>query len=155
MSTELNERTFILIKPDGVQRGIVGRIVSCFEQKGLRIVGLKMVRISDEQARRQYACHEGKPFHESLVAFMTSGPAVAIILEGREAVAIARKVMGETNPLESSPGTIRGDFAVDFKHNLVHGSDSQDSYEYEMPIYFSPEELHDYELALKSWLYHF
>ena len=155
MTAELSERTFILIKPDGIQRGLAGRLIARFEQKGLRLVGLKMIHITPEQAKRQYACHEGKPFYDSLVTFMTSGPAIAMVLEGREAIAIARKIMGATNPLESTPGTIRGDFAMDYKHNLVHGSDSRESYDHEMPIYFSEAELFSYDLALKGWLYYF
>ena len=144
-----------MLKPDAVQRGKVGELISRFEDKGLKIVGLKMVRISLEQVKRQYACHEGKPFYDSLISFMTSGPAVAMVIEGRSAIAISRKVMGATDPLESVPGSIRGDYSVDYKHNLIHGSDSISSFQHEMPIYFSECELHDYDLSLKGWLYYY
>ncbi len=148
------ERSFVLIKPDGVQRSKAGEIISRFERKGLRIAAMKMVRITREQAERQYACHKGKAFYDSLVEFMLSGPCVAMILEGRNAISIVRKLMGATDPLSSEPGTIRGDMALDTKHNLVHGSDSQASFEYEAPIYFSPEELFEYDLPIKGWLYY-
>jgi len=150
----MTERAFLIVKPDGVQRGLAGEIVSRFEKKGLRIVGLKMVRISQEQAAHQYAVHKGKPFYDSLVKFMTSGPSIAMVLEGTNAITLARKLMGETGPLQSTPGTIRGDFAVDIQFNLVHGSDSAESFAHEMPIYFSKAELFDYDLSLKDWLCH-
>ncbi|RCK79696.1 MAG: Nucleoside diphosphate kinase [Candidatus Ozemobacter sibiricus] len=153
-SDNLRERAFVIIKPDGVQRGLVGEIIQRFERKGLRLVGLKMIHITLEQARRQYACHEGKPFYDSLIKFMTSGPSVAMVLEGRDAIALVRKLMGATDPLKSEPGTIRGDHSVDIKHNLVHGADSLESYQHEMPIYFAPDELFDYELALTGWMYY-
>jgi nucleoside-diphosphate kinase len=148
------ERTFLLIKPDAVQRGLIGQIISRFELKGLKIVGLKMVKISPDQAKRQYACHEGKAFYDSLITFMTSGPALALVVEGRNAITLARKIMGATDPLGAEPGTIRGDFSVDTKHNLVHGSDSHESVQHELPIYFLPEELQSYELNIKPWLYY-
>lgn len=154
VADNLRERAFVIIKPDAVQRGLVGEILGRFERKGLRIVGLKMVHITPEQARRQYACHEGKAFYESLVQFMVSGPAMALVLEGRDAIALVRKLMGATDPLKSEPGTIRGDHSVDIKHNLVHGSDSAESFAHEMPIYFAPHELFDYELALTGWMYY-
>lgn len=150
----MQERAFVIIKPDGVQRGLTGEIISRFEKKGLRIVGLKMVHISQDQASRQYACHKGRPFYDSLVKFMTSGPSVAMVLEGHNAITLARRIMGETGPLQSTPGTIRGDFAVDIQFNLVHGSDSPESIAHEMPIYFSPAELFDYKLSINDWLYH-
>lgn len=154
MIDDTKERTFVLIKPDGIQRSKAGEILSRFERKGLRIVGMKMVRITREQAERQYACHKGKAFYESLIVFMLSGPCMALVLEGRGAISIVRKLMGATNPLAAEPGTIRGDMALDTKHNLVHGSDSQESVDYEMPIYFSADELFEYDLALKDWLYY-
>lgn len=155
MTTDnIRERTFVLIKPDGIQRGKAGEILSRFESKGLKIVGMKMVRITGEQAERQYACHKGKAFYESLVAFMLSGPCVALVLEGRNAIDIVRKLMGATNPLAAEPGTIRGDMALDTKHNLVHGSDSQASVDLETPIYFAPSELFEYDLATRDWLYY-
>lgn len=150
----IKERTFVLIKPDGIQRGKAGEILSRFERKGLRVVGMKMIRITSEQAERQYACHKGKAFYDSLVAFMLSGPAMALVLEGRNAIGIVRKLMGATDPLAAEPGTIRGDMALDTKHNLVHGSDSEASVEYEMPIYFSADELFEYDLSIRDWLYY-
>lgn len=150
---DVKERTFLILKPDAVQRGRIGDLISRFESKGMRIVGMKMIRITSEQAQRQYACHKGKPFYDSLIRFMTSGPSVAMVIEGRHAVAVARKIMGATDPLESIPGTIRGDLAVDVKHNLIHGSDSPESVRYEMPIFFNESELFEYEPALKKWFY--
>lgn len=149
------ERTFLLIKPDAVQRKKIGEILSRFENKGLKIVGLKMVKISRQQAEEQYSCHLGKPFYEPLLTFMTRSPCVALVVEGLNAIAIARKVMGATDPLESAPGTIRGDMAADTRHNLVHGSDSAESVAHELPIYFLPEELFEYEMAGEGWLYFF
>jgi len=155
MSLEnITERTFVIIKPDGVHRQNVGEIISRFENKGLKIVGLKMLRISEAQAREQYACHKGKAFYDSLVEFITSGPSVAVVLEGRNAISITRKLMGATDPLAAEPGTIRGDLSLDIKHNLVHGSDSQDSFNHEMPIYFKPNELLNYDIPIKDWLYY-
>ncbi len=152
---ELRERTLLIIKPDGVQRGAIGKIVSRFEEKGFKIVGLKMLRISNAQAEKQYACHKGKVFYDSLVKFMTSGPCVAMVLEGRHSIQICRKMMGATDPDKSEPGTIRGDMALDIKYNMVHGSDSEESFKHEMPIYFRPEELMEYEFSNKEWLYFF
>lgn len=150
----MRERAFVIVKPDGVQRGLAGEIISRFERKGLKIVGLKMIHITQDQASRQYACHKGRPFYDSLVKFMTSGPSMALVLEGNNAITLVRKIMGETGPLQSTPGTIRGDFAVDIQFNLVHGSDSPESMAHEMPIYFSPAELFDYEPCFSHWLYH-
>ncbi|HEY9071003.1 MAG TPA: nucleoside-diphosphate kinase [Candidatus Ozemobacteraceae bacterium] len=155
MTTDtIKERTFVLIKPDGIQRSKAGEILSRFERKGLRLVAMKMLRITRDQAERQYACHKGKEFYDSLVAFMLSGPVIAMILEGRNAVAIVRKLMGATNPLAAEPGTIRGDMALDTKHNLVHGSDSAESYALESAIYFGEQELLEYDLSIKDWLYY-
>lgn len=153
-SQELKEKAFIIIKPDAVQRGLVGEILSRFEKKGLKIVGLKMIKITKEQAEKQYECHKGKPFYDSLIKFMISSPSVAVVLEGRNAIQIVRKIMGATDPLKSEPGTIRGDFSVDIKHNLIHGADSIESFNHEVPIYFQPNELFEYDLALTDWLYY-
>jgi len=147
------ERSFVIIKPDAVQRGLVGAIIQRFEQKGLKLVGLKMLRITQDQAERQYACHKGKPFYDSLIRFMLMGPVVALVLEGKEAITLVRKMMGATDPLKAEPGTIRGDFSVDMKHNLVHGSDCGASVEHELPIYFQAGELVDFDLSLQDWLY--
>lgn len=149
METELS---FVIIKPDAVQRGLIGDIISRFEKKGLKLRGLKLLTISQEQADRQYACHKGKPFLPMLLRFMTSGPAVAMVLEGTEAIAIVRKMVGETNPINALPGSIRGDYALDFTQNIVHASDSTQSVQTEMPIFFSESELVKFDLALKSWI---
>jgi nucleoside-diphosphate kinase len=151
-SNNLGEKAFVIIKPDALQRGLAGEILSRFERKGLKVIGLKMVRITPDQAARQYECHKGKPFYQSLIDFMISGPSIALVLEGNHAVQIARKVMGATDPVVAEPGTIRGDYSVDMKHNLVHGSDSGESFKHEMPIYFTGGELFEYDLALKDWL---
>ena len=138
------ERTLIIIKPDAVQRGLVGPIVPRFEQRGLRIVGMKFMQISQDLAERHYAVHEGKPFYEGLLAYITSGPVVVMALEGPKAIAAARVTMGATRPLEASPGTIRADFGLEVGRNLVHGSDSPDTARFELDLFFD-------ELELVSW----
>ncbi|MBF0409198.1 MAG: nucleoside-diphosphate kinase [Candidatus Riflebacteria bacterium] len=148
------ERTFVILKPDAVQRGLTGTIIQRIEQKGLKIIAMKLLTITIEQAEKQYECHKGKPFYPSLIAFMTSGPSVAMILEGRNAVAIFRKFIGSTDPVQSEPGTIRGDFSIDVKHNLIHASDCEISFKHESSIYFSDEEIQKYKLSLKGWLYY-
>jgi len=135
------EQTLVLIKPDAVQRRLIGRILARFERKGLQVVGLKMMRISEELARRHYAPHVGKPFYEPLVRFITSGPTVALVLEGRRAIDVVRKLMGKTLGSDAEPGTIRGDLAISNRFNLVHGSDSHESAEAEIALYFQPSEL--------------
>jgi len=146
------QRTLVLVKPDGVQRGLIGRIVARLEQRGLKLVAMKMMRISRELAGRHYAEHRGKPFYDGLIAFITSGPVVAMIWEGREAVTVVRSVMGSTDPLKAAPGTIRGDLALDLGMNLIHGSDSVDRAESEMALFFSADELHDYERTADRWI---
>ena len=146
------QRTLVLVKPDGVQRGLVGRIVARLEQRGLKLVAMKMMRISPELAGRHYAEHRGKPFYDGLIAFITSGPVVAMIWEGREAVTVVRSVMGSTDPLKAAPGTIRGDLALDLGMNLIHGSYSVDRAESEMALFFSADELHDYERTADRWI---
>ncbi len=141
MSPESIQRTLILVKPDGVQRGLVGEVIHRFEMKGYRIRGLKMLRLPREKAEKHYAVHKGKPFYEELLDFITSGPLVAMVLEGPGAIAIARKVMGATRPLDSEIGTIRGDFANQTRQNIVHGSDSAETAAYEIPIFFDESEL--------------
>jgi len=130
------ERTLILVKPDAFARGLTGEILARFERKGLRIVRLRHMVVSEELARRHYAEHEGKPFFGELVAFITSGPLVALVLEGEEAITAARQVIGATNPLEAFPGSIRGDFAVEVGQNMVHGSDSPESAQREATLFF-------------------
>ncbi len=146
------QRTLVLCKPDAVQRGLVGRIVSRFEEKGLRIVGLKMLKVGQSLAHAHYQEHLEKPFFQELVAFITSSPVVALAIEGPKAVEVVRGLMGATNPQSAVPGTIRGDFGINLTKNLVHGSDSVASAERELELFFSDEELHDYSLTLAAWL---
>lgn len=130
-----------MVKPDGVRRGLVGEIVGRLERKGLMLQAMKLVVVSSERAARHYEEHRDKPFYPELVAFITAGPAVAMVWEGREAVSVVRSLMGATDPAKATPGTIRGDLALSITENLVHGSDSDDSAERELAIYFTPEEL--------------
>lgn len=135
------ERTFVAVKPDGVQRGLVGAIISRFEQRGLKLIGLKMLMVSQELASVHYGEHKGKPFYEGLVDFITSGPVVAMVWEGKNAIALARNSIGATNPASAAPGTIRGDMGVEIGRNLVHGSDGPESAVREVSIFFTDEEL--------------
>ena len=129
-------RTLVLVKPDGVRRGLIGEIVSRMEKKGLSIVALRMLRMDEALARRHYAVHEGKPFFNDLVDFITSGPVVAMLLEGEKAVDVVRTMMGDTDPKKSAPGTIRGDFGMDIGQNLIHGSDSDENARKEIDLFF-------------------
>lgn len=148
------ERTLVLIKPDGVQRGLIGEIIKRFEQRGFKIAGMKLMQASRDLAERHYAEHQGKPFYEGLVGFITSAPLVALVLEGKNAVAAARHTMGgQTNPLNASTGGIRGDFALDLGRNLVHGSDGVESAEREIALWFRPEEIVTWERAVDRWIY--
>ena len=149
------ERTLVILKPDAVQRGLVGRILARFEAKGLQVAALKMARIDRALAERHYAPHKGKPFYEPLLRFMTSGPSVFLVLEGKGAVAIVRKMMGATFGPAAEPGTVRGDFGVSNRFNLVHGSDSPESAAHEIALFFRPDEILDWESALKPWHYDF
>lgn len=146
------ERTLILIKPDAVQRRLAGTILSRFENKGLKIVGLKLLQVTKELSAEHYAEHVEKPFYPLLEEFITSGPVIAIAAEGPEAISVVRAMMGSTNGRESAPGTIRGDFGVSRQMNLVHGSDGPEAAAREIPIYFKPEELLDYESSLSGWV---
>jgi len=148
------ERTFVMVKPDGVQRGLIGDIVSRFESRGLKLVAGKFMRIDDALAREHYAEHVDEPFFEDLSEFITSGPVFAMVWEGQDAIAQVRAMMGETDPAESAPGTIRGDFGLDLGRNVVHGSDTEaGSAEREIGLFFDDEELHDYERIDEAWLY--
>lgn len=147
------ERTFCMIKPDGVQRRLVGKIIQRFEEKGLRVAGLKLVRMERATAENLYSVHKGKPFYESLVKFVTSGPAVVMAIEGFNAVEVCRKLMGATFGFNAEPGTIRGDFGTSKGFNLVHGSDSVDSVKRELPIFFKESELVDYRHPDFEWVY--
>ena len=147
------ERTYLMVKPDGVQRGLCGEIVSRFERKGLKLVGMKLMVILKETAENHYGEHKGKKFYDSLIAYITSGPVLAMVWEGENAVAICRNMMGKTNPAESAPGTIRGDFGMVTGLNIIHGSDSVESAEREIKIFFKPEELVSYDRTADRWTY--
>ncbi len=147
------ERTFLAIKPDGVQRGLVGEIISRFESKGFTLVGLKLMNVSREKAEQHYGEHKEKPFFAGLVDFITSGPVVAMVWEGKGVVASARKMIGATNPLNSEPGTIRGDYGIDIGRNIIHGSDAVETAEREIALWFSDSELAGWEPTLTKWIY--
>ncbi|MGI6208682.1 MAG: nucleoside-diphosphate kinase [Anaerolineae bacterium] len=147
------EQTLVLAKPDAVQRGLVGEIITHFERRGLRLQGMKMLCIDDALARRHYAVHEGKPFFENLIRYITSGPVVAMVVAGERAVDAVRQVMGATDPLKAAPGTLRGDYAMDLERNLVHGSDSPENAQKEIALFFREEELCDYRRPDDGWVY--
>jgi len=148
----VTERTLVLVKPDGVQRLLTGRILARFEERGLRIVGLKLVQVDRELAERHYAVHREKPFFPGLVTFITSSPLVAMALEGPNAIAMVRSMVGATRPHEAAPGTIRGDFAVETAQNLVHASDGPETAQSELALWFAPGELLDYERDVDRWV---
>ncbi|XP_062234446.1 nucleoside diphosphate kinase A2-like [Platichthys flesus] len=150
---ELQERTFIAIKPDGVQRGIVGEIIKRFEAKGFKLVAMKMVHASKELLNQHYIDLKDRPFFPTLINYMSSGPVVAMAWEGKGAVKTGRVMLGETNPADSKPGTIRGDFCIDVSKNIIHGSDSTDSANKEIALWFKDEEVVKYESCAFSWLY--
>jgi nucleoside-diphosphate kinase len=147
-----NERTLIIIKPDGVQRGLVGEILGRLERRGLQLVALKFMRIDRPLAERHYAMHHGKPFYEGLVSFITSGPVVAGVVAGPSAIEVVRSTMGGTNPAASGPGTIRGDFAVSIGRNLIHGSDGPESAAREIDLFFRADELVDWQRDTERWI---
>jgi nucleoside-diphosphate kinase len=146
------QRTLVLIKPDGLQRGLVGEIIRRLERRGLKLIAMKMMQVAREQASRHYAEHQGKAFYEGLLSFITSAPIVAMIWEGREAVTVVRSLMGTTDPLQAQPGTIRGDLALDLGMNLIHGSDSPSRAETEIALFFNEGELLDYERTIDRWV---
>jgi nucleoside-diphosphate kinase len=146
------ERTLIIIKPDAVQRGLVGQIIHRFEQRGLRIAALKFMQITPDLARRHYAVHEGKPFYEPLVNYITSGPVAVMLLEGKDAIQVARRTMGATNPAQADPGTIRADFGLEVGRNLVHGSDSPQTAAFEIPLFFQEGEIVSWKRDLGRWI---
>jgi nucleoside-diphosphate kinase len=147
------ERTFIAIKPDGVQRGLVGEIIRRFEVKGFTLVGLKQLQVSRELAEKHYDVHKERPFFSGLVDFITSGPVVAMVWEGDGVVASARQIIGATNPLTSLPGTIRGDFGVNIGRNLIHGSDAVETAQREIALWFQDGELVSWKPTISTWLY--
>jgi len=146
------ERTLVLVKPDGVQRGLIGEIISRLERTGLKLVALKMLQIDKKMAGQHYAIHQGKPFFEGLVSFITSSPLIAAVFEGAHAVEVVRKTMGATDPVKAAPGTIRGDLALDIGRNVVHGSDSLENAQKEISLFFSPEEIVSYERQVEPWI---
>ena len=146
------QQTLVLLKPDAVQRGLIGTIITRFEQTGLKIVAMKMLQVDQALARRHYGVHEGKPFFAGLVSFITASPIVAMVLEGPSAVDKARFMMGVTDPVKASPGTIRGDLAIDIGRNLVHGSDAPDTAMTEIALFFSPTELVSLKRDVEKWV---
>jgi nucleoside-diphosphate kinase len=149
-----HERTFVAVKPDGVERGLVGEILLRFERRGLTLVGLKIMNVSQKQAEEHYGEHKGKPFFDGLVKHITSGPIVAMVWEGKDAVALTRSTIGATNPVAAAPGSIRGDLSVDIARNIVHGSDSPENAIRETNIFFSKEELlPSKEKTIDKWVW--
>lgn len=146
------QRTYLMVKPDGVQRGLVGEIVSRFERKGFQLVAAKLMHVTREQAEFHYEEHKEKPFFGELVDFITSGPVFGMVWQGDDVIALSRLMMGKTNVMDSQPGTIRGDYAAHTPRNLIHGSDSPESAEREIGNFFTQEELLDYERAIGRWL---
>lgn len=146
------EKTLVLVKPDAVQRGLAGEVISRLERRGLKIVAMKMLRMGKALASRHYAVHQGKPFFDSLVEFITSCPIVAIVFEGTSAVQAVRRTMGETDPAKSPAGSIRGDLGIEVQHNLVHGSDSVENAAKEIALFFSEEEIHSYQRDMDKWV---
>jgi nucleoside-diphosphate kinase len=146
------EQSLIILKPDAVQRGLAGPILTRLEQRGLKLVGLKLMQIDDALARRHYAVHEGKPFFAGLVEYIVSGPVLVGVLEGKDVVQTVRNTVGATNPVNAAPGTIRGDFAVEIGRNLIHASDSPENGAKEVALFFQPQELVSYERANDRWI---
>jgi nucleoside-diphosphate kinase len=146
------ERSLVLIKPDAIQRGLTGEIISRIERRGLKILAAKMLQMDKTLAQRHYAIHKGKGFFNDLVSFITSSPIVAVVFQGKNSVEIIRQTMGETDPAKAKPGTIRGDFGVDISHNVIHGSDSVESALKEIELFFSPEEIFDYKRDIDKWI---
>lgn len=146
------QRTFVMIKPDGVQRGLVGEIISRFEKKGIKIVAMKMMHVSKELAEKHYGVHKGKPFFKPTVEYIISSPVIAMVLEGNNVIETVRNMMGKTDPQQAAPGTIRGDFAQFIGRNIIHGSDSQETAEFEINLWFKKEEICEYERIDEKWL---
>jgi nucleoside-diphosphate kinase len=147
------ERTYVMIKPDAVQRGLIGEIISRFEKKGLSLVAMKLMIIPKETAERHYGEHKGKKFFEPLMSYITSGPVTAMVWEGEDAVSVCRNMMGKTNPKDAVPGTIRSDYGMQTGRNIIHGSDSPESAEREISIFFRPDEIIEYDKTVEQWIY--
>jgi nucleoside-diphosphate kinase len=154
-SIEINimERSLIIVKPDAVQRGLIGPILTRLEQRGLKLAGLKLIRINEQLARRHYAVHEGKPFFNGLVEYIISGPVVVAVVTGQNVVSVVRSTVGATNPAQAAPGTIRGDFAVEIGRNLIHASDSPENGEQEIALFFDEQELVALDRSTDAWIY--
>lgn len=146
------ERTFIMVKPDGVQRNLTGEIISRFEKKGFQLVAAKLMQIDRSLAEKHYAEHQDKPFFSELVEFITSSPVLAMVWQGKDVIQAARQMMGATNPLEAAPGTIRGDYGVNVGQNIIHGSDSPESASREVKLFFNEQELLQYEKTEQQWV---
>ena len=146
------ERTLVILKPDAVQRGLIGPVLTRLERRGLRFAAMKLIQITPELAARHYAVHQGKPFYDGLIDFITSGPVVVAVIEGPDAIDTVRKTMGATHPAQADPGTIRADFGLEIGRNLVHGSDGPDTADYEIPLYFAEEDILSYERAIDAWI---
>jgi nucleoside-diphosphate kinase len=155
MSNGESERTFVMVKPDGVNRGLVGEVISRLEDRGLKLVGAKFVQMDEDLAREHYGEHEGKPFFDGLVEFISSDPVMTMVWEGQDATRQVRRMMGSTDPAESAPGTIRGDLGLDLGRNVIHGSDHEDlgANEREIDLFFEETELVDWDRADENWLY--
>lgn len=149
---ENDEQTLIIVKPDAMHRGLAGSILGRFEQKGLRIAALKLMVIDRELAERHYAVHQGKPFYEGLVTFITAGPVIVGVLQGPRAIEATRKMMGATDPVTACPGSLRGIYALEIGQNLIHGSDAPETARYEIDLFFRPDELVDYRRAIDPWI---
>lgn len=147
------EQTYVMIKPDGVQRNLVGEIINRFEKKGYKLAAMKLIRLTEALAKEHYREHVDKPFFPGLLQYITSGPVVAMVWEGKDVVAAARQMMGKTNPMDAAPGTIRGDYGLDIGRNVIHGADSVESANREINIYFKDEEVVSYNKTTESWLY--
>lgn len=147
------ERTLVIIKPDGVQRGLVGEIIGRLERRGLHLAGMKLVQVSRELAEKHYAVHQGKPFYEGLVNYIISGPVVVMAVEGQKAIEAVRQTVGATNPTNATPGTIRADFAIDIGRNLIHASDAPETAQAELTLWFAVDELTDYQRDGARWVY--
>ena len=146
-------RTLVIIKPDGVQRGLIGPIITRLERRGLKITAMKMIQMDYDLAKRHYAVHEGKPFYEKLLQYITSAPVVVMVVEGKEAIEVVRQTMGATNPTEAAPGTIRADYGLEIGRNLVHGSDGAETAAFEIPLFFSEDEILSYSRDTDRWIF--
>ncbi len=147
------ERTFVMVKPDGVQRGLAGEVLSRIEKRGFKIAGLKMLQIEQALAEKHYGEHKEKPFFKDLVNYITSGPVMAMVIEGRNVITTVREMMGATNPAKALPGTVRGTYAVEIGRNIVHSSDSAESAQREINLFFSPNEILDWDRSIDCWIY--